>query len=163
MRKNFLQTLLVVVLSVIGVSQCWAATYTTSPFTFVEYNSGACNISENPSISYNGLNHTCSGTIDRYADDGGDGGCRMNLWYSGSGKNGVMNLFSYSRSVEPYTKVVLTYDYTLFGYTDDAWQSSALYQFDDETTAKTTALYFDNGTPSTAGKDYRLNPLAELI
>ncbi|MCQ2328101.1 MAG: InlB B-repeat-containing protein [Paludibacteraceae bacterium] len=164
MKKHLLQTLLVVVLSVIGVSQCWAANY-LEPFSRVsrKHSSHPFSDTNANTRTYNNLgnNALANSTVEDYGNDVLKvHGIRFHLYSaSASTKSVGMMLANCPLEVEPYTKAVLTYKYKIFSYASGGGRvTSELYKFDDETSAKTTPLdcTWDYSQGTSGGSNYRL-------
>ena len=96
------------------------------PWTWMDMRSGCCSRTENYSIAFNGLNNSHWGTINFWND--GDG---IGYTVKGSSnyrqKNGVFSTYYIDRSVESYSRQVLTWKYKVGSKGTKHYSNTCLY------------------------------------
>jgi len=103
----------------------WAAEM-EGPWTWMDMRSGCCDRTVNYSIAFNGLNNSHWGTIDFWND--GDGiGYTVKGTSATQQKNGVFSTYYIDRSVESYSKQVLTWKFKVGSKGTKHYSNTALY------------------------------------
>ena len=111
--------------TVLFAASMWAAE-TEGPWTWMDVRTGCCDRTVNYSISFNGLNNSHWGTIDFWNDADGIG-YTVKGTSANQQKNGVFSTYYIDRSVESYSKQVLTWKFKVGSKGTKHYSNTALY------------------------------------